>query len=446
MTTVYQNHGAKLSRWSAHRASWGSFVALISHGLNAGIASFSQFLLARLVGAEGYGDYSYVLAWVSILAYFSALGFDVSLLRFVASYRATASWGLLKGVIDYAQRHVVLTGCTVAAAGIAFVLYFATGLDDQLRESFLLGFLLVPIWSLLWTRCSVSRAAGGILSAILPDRITRDGLLIVVLILGSVFFHANISAVGAMWITLIGSIVGLYAASAGARRLCGHLIRDAACEYDAKLWRRSILPLVVIGAVELFLNRTGVILVGYLTGAKEAGVFGLCFNIAFVIVLPRVAASTLQSPEIAALFAAGRLSEIGPVVARSTRWTLAVSVMVAVCIFGVANTVLAWFGEPYKEGFVALEILTVGQLVSIAMGSQLNILRMTGNEHAAAVLLAICAAVNVPLSIVLIKFWGLAGAAIGTSATLLLWNIGMSVVIWRRLRLLPGILEIWRLN
>ena len=43
--------------------------------------------------------YAYVSAWVTLLGYFSTLGFHVSLLRFVPAYQAREEWALARGVI-----------------------------------------------------------------------------------------------------------------------------------------------------------------------------------------------------------------------------------------------------------------------------------------------------------------------------------------------------------
>src|SRR5499427_5428532 len=82
----------------------GSFAAFIIYGAGIGLTYCSQLVIARFVGVDAYGLYAYVFAWMTVLAYFSALGFDVALLRFVPAYEAVQDWCRLKGVIRYSQR------------------------------------------------------------------------------------------------------------------------------------------------------------------------------------------------------------------------------------------------------------------------------------------------------------------------------------------------------
>ncbi len=57
----------------------GSIVAFGIYVGGAGLTYGSQLLLARAIGADSFGLYAYVLAWVTMLAYLAVLGFDVSL-------------------------------------------------------------------------------------------------------------------------------------------------------------------------------------------------------------------------------------------------------------------------------------------------------------------------------------------------------------------------------
>jgi O-antigen/teichoic acid export membrane protein len=68
------------------RVVLGGATAFAIFIASAGVTAGSQLLIARLIGAETYGVYAYVIAWMTILAYLSALGFDIALLRFVSVY------------------------------------------------------------------------------------------------------------------------------------------------------------------------------------------------------------------------------------------------------------------------------------------------------------------------------------------------------------------------
>ena len=52
----------------AGRIARGGVAACVSHGGGAGLTYGAQLLIARTVGADGFGIYAYVFAWMTVLA------------------------------------------------------------------------------------------------------------------------------------------------------------------------------------------------------------------------------------------------------------------------------------------------------------------------------------------------------------------------------------------
>ena len=428
---------------SIERVKRGGVAAFGIFVIGAGLTYCSQLLIARLVGADTFGIYTYVFAWMVVLAYFSALGFDVALLRFVPAYRAERAYSLLKGVIQYAERRAIAVSVGVMVLGMLVVL-LAPGMSAPLRNTFFVGFFLVPVWALLWIRSSAVRAFGGVASALAPDRMVRDGMLLVIVAVASFVFGATLDAPWVMTATVVGSIVGLVLSSFAKHRLRPRLIDALAAEYSAAIWRRTALPLVLIAGAEALLNRTGVLLLGWTGHTTDAGIYGLAFNIAFLAALPRTAVNTLFAPTISHLFARKDQAMLQVLVSTSALWTLCGAAAIALVLSILADPLLSWFGQGYQAGVPALRILLVGQVFAASLGSQLHVMNMTGHERSAAAILIASTVVNAFVSVVMIHEFGLTGAAIATTLALIVWNAGMAVFIWRHLELLPGVLGLQR--
>lgn len=428
---------------SLERVKRGGVAAFGIFIIGAGLTYCSQLLIARIVGADTFGIYTYVFAWMVVLAYFCALGFDVALLRFVPAYRAERAYAHLKGVIQYAERRAMAVSAGVVALGMLVVL-LAPGMSPALRNTFLVGFFLVPVWALLWIRSSAVRAFGGVVSALAPDRMVRDGMLLAIVAVGSFAFGAKLDAPWVMTATLAGSAIGLVLSSLAKHRLRPRLIDTLTAEYSAAIWRRTALPLVIIVGAESLLNRTGVLLLGWSGQTTDAGIYGLAFNIAFLAALPRTAVNTLFAPTISHLFARKDQAMLQVLVSTSALWTLCGAAAIALVLSLLADPLLSWFGHGYEAGVPALRILLIGQVFAASLGSQLHVMTMTGHERSAAVLLTASTAVNALVSMIMIHQFGLTGAAIATTLALILWNAGMAVFIWRHLELVPGVLGLPR--
>ncbi len=425
---------------AAGRVRRGGLVAFFVYSAGYAITYLSQLVVARLIGVHDYGIYAYVTAWATVLIYVSTLGFDVALLRFVPVYRAKEAWALMRGVVRYARRSVAVVGLTLTLASACLMLAWQP--DDDLAVPFLIGFAAVPFVALLRVQCTVLRASGAVVAALAPDRIVREGSLVVLVTIATLLVGRQISAQWALTAALAGAVTGLLLAHYAMRTHHPLPGPEVPPEYDTAAWRNAALPLMIAGATEVLLNRTGVIVLGWMDHTTEAGIYSLAFNVALLVTLPRVAVNTLFAPAISSLHAAGDRHALQALVQRTAQWTLAAAAAIAAVIFVVAEPLMSSFGTAYSEGVVPLRILLVAQVLAVGAGSQLYVMTMTGHERSAATLLVGAAGANIVVSLVLVQFFGVAGAALGSAGTLLAWNAAMALWIWRRLGLVPGLLRL----
>lgn len=419
-----------------------SMRALAIYVVGAGLTYCSQLVIARTVGADSYGVYAYVFAWMTVLAYVAALGFDISLLRQIPAYRARGEWGLARGVLQYAERRCAGVSLLILAIGAGIVWGRSAALGSAMTKTFLIGFPLVPVWALLWIRSSAVRAYGGVISALAPDRVVRDGLLVALLGAATLWPDLKSGSAFVISLTLASSLVGLFLVGWSLRRWRPSEIGAAIPQYAAAAWRPTALPLVLISLGETALNRTGVVLLGMAGLTRDAGIFALTFTIAAAVLLPRTAVNALFAPVVAELFSRREHAALQFVVTRTALWTLASALCIALPIAVFAAPLLSWFGPGFTGGATALRILLLGQVIAAGAGPQMYLLTMTGHERIGSALLVGSVIVNAIGTALLSNRMGLEGAAISMTGALIAFNIAMGVVVWRRLQLIPAGLAI----
>lgn len=415
----------------------GSVLAFGTYLTGTALTCLSQLFVARLVGSTSYGYYAYVLAWMTTLAYVAALGFDVSLLRLIPAHCAAQRWGLARGVQRYAEHRNAAASCAIVVAGGLLLSLRAPAMPAEQVRTFLVGLALVPILSLLWISSAAARAFGAVVAALAPDRIVRDGGLVVIVLL-LLWRGARIDASTVMGISVGCALIGLLGVRAALRRYRPRSVAAAVPQYAAAIWRVTALPLVLISASETMLNRTGVVLFGWFGAPVAAGIYALAFNIAMTVTLPRTAVNARFAPLVSELFVRGDRTGLQSMVTRTATWTLLSGLCIAVPFGIVAHPLLAWFGPDYARGVTAMRVLLAGQAVACAFGPQTFLMTMTGNERSAAALLCASTVFGAVLGWVLIRSMGLTGAALATTAALIAWNASMAVFVRRSLGLVPG--------
>lgn len=418
------------------RASVASLAMLVA---GAGLTCASQLVIARIIGPDSYGIYAYVLAWVTLLGYLSTLGFHVSLLRFLPAYQVTKEWALARGVIQYAQRGTAGTAISIALIGVCTTIALRDQLRPEVAISFLLGMMTVPFLALHLVGAAIVRAFGGIVASLAPERIVRDGLVLAIV---AAIFWSNLypqDAALAMGSMLISSISVLVLVRILLHRLRPRELGEATPAYTVEDWWRPTLPLTVMMLADNLMSRSAVIALGLTGSTRDAGIFAAAFSMSIVTALPRMAVAISFAPTVSTMFALGDQTGLQSISTRAAWLSLLGTACAAFPLVLFAEPLLAWFGRDFVAGAPIVTVLVLGQLLAAACGPQQHLITMTGNERAGAVILAVCAGLNFGGCMLAISSFGMMGAAIATTLTLVGWNVAMALFIHRNLHLTPAV-------
>jgi O-antigen/teichoic acid export membrane protein len=404
-------------------------------------ASFlAQLVLARVLGVESYGVYAYVLAWTTLLALLATLGFQQGLLRFAAAYLAQEKWGLLRGVVRYAETRVAVAGVAVAAVGTALIVGLEDHLPTDLGNAFLIGLIMAPVLALLQVRGSLLRAFGKVLAALAPNLLFRH--LFVLIGVGTLgIVHAgHVRAPMAMAVMLTGTVLSLVIASWSLRGARPGELAGAAIAEERAVWLPATRFMLLMAGGQLLLERTDVLLLGWFAGTTAAGIYSIAYRIAVLVTFVLNAVNIIFAPTIAALYVQGDRSGLQALATMTAWWATLSALAIALPLLVLSEFWLGLFGEAFVAGSSALRILLIGQVVSAMAGSVGYLMMMTGHERQAAFIILGATACNILLNLLLIPPFGMQGAAVASAVTVIAWNVAMAVFLWRKLGIVPSIL------
>ena len=447
-----QGRGARLGMLARLRSAAGASgkdplasASVLAFGIfvvGAGLTYAAQLLLARLLGPESYGIYAYVLAWITLLGYLSTLGFHTSLLRLVPAHLAKDEWPFVAGVLRSSMLMSMLAGTVVAAVGILIVLVLGDQMRREVVLTFVVGFVAVPVLALHLVGASAVRGFGGVLEALVPERLLRDGLLIsltaVLALSGSMRLDA-VTTMGALLVSSIGTLalVQYYLHGLRPPEIARHKP-----EYLWGEWYRPAAAISVLVLADNLMNRCGILVLGLSGRTREAGVFAVAYGLALLPGLPRMAVATIFAPAVSDLHVRGENAALQQLTTRASRLSLMGTSAVALPLVGVGPYLLSWFGMDFAASYPIMLVLLLAQVVGAGFGPQQHLITMTRNERAGAVIYAGCTLANLLVSFVAVVAFGMLGAAVATTLSMIAWNVIMAIFIRKRLGLTTGPLEV----
>ena len=421
---------ARALRGSVARRSLASFVL---KAVGVAVTFVYSLILARLLGADEYGLYEYVIAWTTILATLSAFGLDKLLVRAFPTAGETGDWSHARGLFRWATAIVLGTSCGVAIVMAGAARLLDDGADTYL--SFLAGCLVLPLMSLaiVWSGAlqGLHRIVEGQLGIILVRPLASLALVLVAVGTG-VFAPTAATALGAFAMAAVLAVVttwGFLHARLPTR------FRDVGPTYDRRHWLAAAMPIMIMSGFTIANSRMGTVVLGALAGAESAGIYAVLTRGSDLIAFALVAVNAAVAPSFAGLQAAGDHARFQRTVTRSARLIFLLSLPIALGLLVFGHVYLQLFGDTFSAGVPGLRIAVLGQLVNVSMGSVGVLLVMTGHERASMWGFATAALVNVGLCFLLVPMFGIAGAASAGAVSTTLWNVLLARVVYRRLGL-----------
>lgn len=389
------------------------------------LAAAAQFALsvyvARALGAGKAGMFFLVLTVLLVASIFGRGGLDNTLLRFTAGAVALERWHEVRGVYRKGMG-LALTASTVSAlllfvgaATISAHLFRKPELAGPLRIASL---ALVPM-VMAFLHAELLKGLKRVVAAVFVQGIGIAALTL--LIFATYAYRWEVD--GAVWAYVVAAwitfVIGLSLWRGATPRLAG--VRGS---FPTRALLESSVPLFFVACMTFIMGWTGTLFLGIWGTNEEVGVFTAAVRTALLISLVLVAVNAIAAPKFAELYRQGDMEALA---ALARNATILVSILAAPVFLFFAlfsTTVMSLFGPEFRAGGPVLAILAAGQYVNVLTGSVGYLLMMTGNERLVRNNMAVAAILNLVLNFVLIRAYGVLGAAIGTAIAIAVLNLG----------------------
>ena len=408
----------KLLKSSLFKGTAGFFALKTTY---TGLTFVTSVVLARLLGAHGLGVYSYIFSWTGLLVIPAILGLDELLVREIAIAKNEGNYGLLKGLLQWTNGVVILVALTVAiSAGLVFNLISPEAGDSAI---FYLALAVLPFNALGSLRTGAMKGLKRVVLGTIPEALISPLLFLGLIGLGYWVQGDRLSVSLIVWIKVFTTATIFILGTLWLKKLAPKELASAKAVYRAKSWLSSSLPLMMLGSMQVMIARSDILMLGAMQGASAVSIYVVVRYGTEFIIFVQTAANNVLSPHIASLVAEGKKAELQRIVSKGSALIFAASLAIGLVLIVFSNQILGLFGSEFTAGRTALLILGVGQLVNTSVGPVGKLLAMGGYEKYTATSVTCSGILNVVLNAWLIPQWGVNGAAIATSTSIILLNL-----------------------
>jgi len=395
-------------------------------GLNVVGAAFSQvslllimLILAVNTSAGDVGRYSICYALMTILSLLALGGVRATLTRFVAMCLADGDAGAVRGTIRLGMS-VAVVGSIVVSLSLAALSGWVADLlhEPRLKDGILLVALCVMAVTIEGAALAATQGWRSQRAFALIGQILDPGLR---LLLTALAVWSGLGLMGALWALVVSTWTGaVLSVIVLLRRM--HRIERARPTYDPR--PMASFAVVSWGAT---LATTGLVwtdtlILGYLASAEDVGVYTVATRLVGLAIFVLNPINSAFVPHVAHLYHLGDRRGVDLAYGAANRWIIRLSVPAFIMLLVFPKDFLEVFQHGYASAAAVTIVLAIGQLANAAAGPCGSVLNMTGLVKVSLADNVAALVVNISLNLVLIPRFGVLGAAVAWTTSLILVN------------------------
>jgi O-antigen/teichoic acid export membrane protein len=411
--------------------------------LGAFILFVSQVVLARVLGKDNYGIFSYGYSWLNLLIIPSMVGLGTLSLRYYPEFKVKEEWSLFKGLINKGNQVVFGLSFIITIIALLIVNF---GSDFLEVEKQVLSIMLCALTAFSFINLNRFRlqALKEIVLGLAPQRII---LPLGLIISSGVFYffigveeNLQISQFALVFLGLV-ILLAILTQFFFKRKMPSKLVKVTP-SYETSKWLKVSLPLSFISSLQYLLKQTDILMLGILMSTSVVGLYNAAVKINALVLIGLSTINFIVAPEISKLYSSNKIEKLQSFITKSSWILFAITLLATVFILLFGKTILLLFGEEFRDAYIPLLILTLGNLINALSGSVGLLMSLTGHERTALKIIVVSVIINLIANYILIPLYGLTGAAIATAISVAIRNITLVIVVYKKLNINSTIFNI----
>ncbi|MCX7551328.1 flippase [Xanthomarina sp. F2636L] len=391
-------------------------------------------LISKDFGAEGVGIYGLSNKILRSIGLICALGFNISVLRYVGEYSSNKDKSsYLQAIFKYFNQLALPISLIVAVFIYTYSDYIATYVfenSDYTTALKIIAFTL-PFFTLNLINVEFIRGLKLLKVSEFLRSISIYLVMLIVLffsLLNSGLLNPIYALALGVFITFLISVIFIYT----------HLKKLGNKKEKISLKRTSFvktsMPMMVISISSFVLAFSGVFFLETFSSTKHVGIYNICVMLAQLVSLALTVVNTISAPKFSELYWNNRKKELKKVIRQSSKLIFWSSLFVSIVLLVNSEMVLTYFGEEFLLGQTVLIILIFGQIINATTGSVGVFLNMTGNQKALRNIILTTALFVVVGYYFIIPVYGMVGAALVSVSGTIILNVCSAVYVYSKLK------------
>ena len=386
----------------------------------------TSVVLARTLGIDQFGIYSFALALIAVLQLPATAGTFTLVLRDTAKGLARSEHAQVKGLWKWNMKVVITLSLAVCVISWLVMALMGAELGDPRSQTIFLALVAVPFIAVSRQISARLRGLKMVIFSQIPEQIISPALLLITVGIAAVILPV-LTSTHTIALYLACAILALIILACVFHFKQPPELQGSHADISRSIaWRRSLIGLSLLSGLQLLTPQVAVIGLGA-TGQLEAvAEIKLATSITVFGIFVVQVINFVYGPQVSqshALDDRQRIQSLaGRAVAMGALGAIPILLALAVCASPIVRMV---YGEQYTGAVTPVQILAGAYAVRTLFGPCGVFLTMTGNQRSAIRGHLVGLAILFLLMLLLVPSTGATGAAIAVAAALMLTQMHM---------------------
>ncbi len=411
----------------------GGGIAFFFYALNLILVYFIAVFISKYYGAEAYGRFSIIKSLILILIIIGSLGLNTLAIKLSSDSNHFKNSFFSSNYLKKSYLIISISSLLISVLIFSFKREIATfifndvGLEEYLT---VFPFLLLAAIFLNYNSNLFKGQGRVLLFAIVSSFLSNFLLLGVIVLVYNWYSQDEFYLILAFFISvLVSFVVSLF-----------YVFPLNYAKNVEKLKVKKLLsyslPMMISSSMIYIIFSVDILMLGIFETSENVGIYRIVTQIASLNTIFVIAFGTVIGPKISKLFSENKKEELRQTIANASKLIFFVTLPILVLILIFSNEILSFFGANYLNGLNSLLLLSISQFLFALTGFVDLIMNMTNNQKAFGKITIACAILNLLLNLALIPKYGIFGAAMATSFSMVFTNLLAVIYIKKNLKVL----------
>ncbi len=377
---------------------------------------------ARGLGPELFGLFFIGFAIFRVAQMVAEFGLPVGVVRYIAIFLKNSRSRLIKGTIVISIKYGIFFSLIIATILILFSGSFANYVfkNPPVNSVIKLFAIIIPFATVSTIIVSSIQGFKIVKYKVVVKELFEPLLRLILLV---VFLIMGLSLWGALYSYLITAIVSIPLSWFYLTKVFPP-IKSKKVIPDFKT--RKILgfswPLMIVQFFSHSMLWIDTLMLGFFESPQLVGIYGAAHRTVLLGSIARTSFNSIFAPIISDLYNRNEFTNLENYFKTIAKWIFSINLGAFLFLILFAEKILGLFGSQFIHGTSSMIVLSIGWIVYSSAGSIGEMITMSGRSKLQLINMFSVLIINIIMNFVLIPKYGLIGAAISTSATMIIYT------------------------